>query len=269
MEEIKHPAVRAALQHVGITRGVEIHHTGDMPARAGLGSSSSFAAGILSALYTLDNKMVSKQKLAEEAIYLEQDLLKENVGIQDQIAAVYGGLNLVEIEKTGEFCVRPVPLINERRDLFYDHLVLMYTGVSRFASESAVHTISSIPEKTQVLHKMRELVNQAVEILLDPDVPITSFGELLNEGWSLKKSISEKITNVEIDGLYERARSAGAIGGKLLGAGGGGFLLFFVKPEDKQSLMSEFKNYLFVPLKGEDRGSHIKFYTEDEYQLGK
>jgi len=268
VEEIEHPVVRAALLHTGIHRGIEIHHMGDMPARAGIGSSSSFAAGVLNALHTINGKMISKQNLAKEAIYLEQDLLKENVGIQDQISAVYGGLNMIEFDQRGEFSVRPVPLTNSRRIDFFDHLVLMFTGVSRYASVVATHTINSIPNKTDVLHQMRALVDEGAQILVNSATPIEKFGELLHKSWMLKRSIDPNISGPEIDGLYQRARKAGAIGGKLLGAGGGGFFLFFLKPEDREKLKAEFNDYLFVPLQGEDRGSHVKFYTDDEYELG-
>jgi D-glycero-alpha-D-manno-heptose-7-phosphate kinase len=264
IEDIEHPAVRAALIHAEVDRGIEIHHTGDMPARAGIGSSSSFAAGLLSALHTLNGSMLSKHDLAREAIYLEQELLQENVGIQDQIAAVYGGLNLIEFNQSGDFNVRPVPITRKRRAELFDNLVLMFTGVSRYASEAALHTISSIPNKKDTLHKIRAQVDLGRDILIDNERSIMEFGELLDEGWSLKRSIDSRIAGPEIDELYRRARGAGVIGGKLLGAGGGGFFLFFVKPEDREKLMAEFKDYLFVPVEGEEMGSHVKFYTPDD-----
>src|SRR5579862_5378366 len=226
--DIQHPVVREAIHYLGIAQGLEIHHDGDLPARTGLGSSSAFAVGILHALYALKGELVSKSKLATEAIHLERDLLHEAVGIQDQITTSHGGLNLIEIDRTGAFHVRPVPIALPRKEALQDHFLLIYTGIARTASLIAEKQIASIPEKTEVLTRMQAMVYQAVDVLTG-NGDIRDFGQLLHETWELKRSISPEVSTPLVDELYVRARKAGAIGGKLLGAGGGGFVLLFVE----------------------------------------
>lgn len=264
VSEIKHPAVREAIRHLGVEEGLEIHHDGDLPARSGLGSSSSFAVGMLHALYALKSVYVSKQQLAKEAIHLEQNLLKEDVGVQDQITAAYGGINIVEIDKTGGFGVRPLPISELRRKALEEHLLLVYTGVSRTASNVAKAQIASIPNKQAVLRRIHKMVYEAADILtgsgaLDP------FGALLHEGWELKRSISPAISTPLIDDLYAAARAAGATGGKLLGAGGGGFVLLFVKPELRQRVLDALRKFLMVPFEFETNGTHIVLYEPERY----
>ena len=262
--EIKHPAVREAIRYLGIEEGLEIHHDGDLPARSGLGSSSSFAVGLLHALYALKNVYVSKQKLANEAIYLEQKLLKEDVGIQDQITAAYGGFNIVEIERNGNFGVRPLPVAELRRKALEDHLLLVYTGVSRTASQIAKAQIASIPNKQAVLSRMQKMVYEAADALTGTG-DLATFGELLHEGWQLKRSISPAVSTPLIDDLYAAARGAGATGGKLLGAGGGGFVLLFVKPELRQRVLEALKQFLMVPFEIETSGTHMVLYEPERY----
>lgn len=262
--DIQHPAVRAVLDYLNINQGVEISHQGDLPARSGLGSSSAFTVGLLHTLYALRGMISSKRELACEAIHIERDILKEHVGVQDQIATAYGGFNKIIVSPDGNFEVTPVILPYARHRELHNHLLLFFTGVSRTASDIAADKIQSIPQKTQELHQMREMVDKAVDIL-SSNQDITAFGELLHETWTLKRQISTKIAPAFIDEVYARARNAGAIGGKLLGAGGGGFMLFFVKPEDKPRICQALSDLLLVPFEFEASGSQIIFYDHLHY----
>lgn len=262
--DIQHPAVREAIRHLDIREGLEIHHDGDLPARTGLGSSSAFAVGILHALYALKGELVSKNKLAKQAIHLEQALLQENVGIQDQITTAHGGLNLIEIDRTGAFQVRPLPVTTLRKQALQDHLLLVYTGVARTASQVAEKQIASIPNKTDVLQRMQAMVYEAAAVLTGKG-SIGALGELLHETWELKRSISPEVSTPLVDDLYARARKAGAIGGKLLGAGGGGFVLLLVEPQKRQAVLDALKDFLMVPFEIESNGTHIVLYEPERY----
>ena len=263
-DEIAHPAVREAIRHLGVEEGLEIHHDGDLPARAGLGSSSAFAVGILHALYALKGVLVSKQQLAAEAIHLEQDLLHDDVGVQDQITTAFGGLNLVEIDRSGKFEVRPLPISAVRKRALEEHLLLVYTGISRTASDVAKQQIAAIPAQTASLHRMQSLVYEAADILVNGR-DIADFGGLLHENWLLKRSLSPAISTPVVDELYEVARHAGAVGGKLLGAGGGGFVLLCVRPQERQRVLDVLQNFLMVPFEIESSGTHIVMYEPDRY----
>ncbi len=263
-DEIKHPAVREAIRHLGIDEGLEIHHDGDLPARAGLGSSSAFAVGILHALYALKGVLVSKLQLASEAIHLEQNLLHEDVGVQDQITTAFGGLNLIEIDQSGKFEVRPLPISAARKRALEEHLLLVFTGISRTASNVAKQQIAAIPTQTAALQRMQRLVYEAADILVNGR-DIADFGALLHENWLLKRSLSPAISTPVVDELYETARRAGAIGGKLLGAGGGGFVLLCVRPHERQRVLDLLQNFLMVPFEIELSGTHIVMYEPDRY----
>ncbi|MFH2034237.1 MAG: kinase, partial [Candidatus Margulisiibacteriota bacterium] len=219
IEDILHPSARELLKYLEIENGVEIHHDGDLPARSGLGSSSSFTVGLLHALYALKEHMPSKLKLAKEAIHIERNVLKEYVGSQDQVAVAFGGFNRVKFYKDETFEVEPIILPGKRRQELREHLLLFFTGFSRFASEVAKRQIEMTPNRKSELAKMQAMVPQAIDILSSQS-NIQEFGKLLDESWKLKRSLSDKISNPEIDGVYERAKRAGALGGKLLGAGG-------------------------------------------------
>lgn len=262
--DIQHPAVRAVLNYLHIEQGVEINHQGDLPARSGLGSSSSFTVGLLNGMYALLGMSSNKRELACEAIHIERDILKENVGVQDQIATAYGGFNKIIIKPDGDFEVTPLVLNPNRSQELHNHLLLFFTGVSRTASDVAADKIKSIPNKTQELQRMRELVDEAEKILCSNE-SILRFGELLHETWMLKRSLSEKIAPDFIDNIYAKARAAGAIGGKLLGAGGGGFMLFFVKPEDKIKVCDALSELLLVPFNFESSGSSVIFHDHLQY----
>lgn len=258
VQEIKHPAVRAALQFLDIHKGVEIHHVGDLPARSGLGSSSAFAVGLLHALYALKGELANKRRLADDAIYIEQQMLNEAVGIQDQIQVAYGGINLIEVPRNGEYQVSPVILSSKRMREFESHMMLFFTGISRFASEIAQSQIKVIPHKTKALRAMGAMVDEAMHVLAGSG-SLDGFGRLLHESWLLKRSLTAKISSQMIDEVYEAARRAGALGGKLLGAGGGGFMLFFVPPARQQQVRESLHKLLEIPFHFEHAGTQIIF----------
>jgi D-glycero-alpha-D-manno-heptose-7-phosphate kinase len=261
--DIQHPAVRAVLDYLQINQGIEIHHQGDLPARSGLGSSSAFTVGLLNTMYALRGMMSSKRELACEAIHIERDILQENVGVQDQIATAYGGLNKIVINPDRNFDVSPLILPHDRMQSLQDHLLLFFTGVSRTASDIAGDKMKSIPNKKPELQGIRQMVDEAITVLTQGN-DITDFGRLLHETWMLKRQISKSISSDFIDGIYDKARKAGAIGGKILGAGGGGFMLFFVKPEDKPQVCEALKDLLLVPFAFESSGSQILFYDNQQ-----
>lgn len=262
--EIQHPSVKAILDYLNIKQGIEVHHQGDLPARSGLGSSSAFSVGLLNALYALRGNISSKRELACEAIHIERDILQENVGVQDQIQTSYGGLNKIVINPDGNFSVTPLVLPYNRLHALNEHLLLFFTGVSRTASDIAGDKIKAIPNKKTELHGIHQMVDESINILSHGN-DITDFGRLLHESWMLKRSISSAISPTFIDDIYDRARQSGAIGGKLLGAGGGGFMLLFVKPEDKPQVCEALKDLLLVPFQFESSGSQIIFYDNMSY----
>jgi len=263
IDEIQHPAVRATLDWMNITDGLEIHHDGDLPARSGLGSSSSFCVGLVHALRALRGQMSNKDTLAQAAIHIEQNLLRETVGSQDQISAAFGGFNRIEFGKDDSFDVRPVIVTKGRKKELSDHLMLCFTGLSRFASEIAKSQVENMSAREKQLHLMRQMVDEALAILVDPAAPIERFGQMLHESWLHKRSLSSKVSNPEIDQLYDEAMSAGALGGKLLGAGGGGFMLFFARPDDQPRIRERLRNLVHVPFEFDDTGSRIVFYQPD------
>ncbi len=256
--EIKHPAVRETLAYMGITEGVELHHDGDLPARAGLGSSSAFTVGLLHALYGLRGMMPTKMQLALDAIHVEQERLKENVGSQDQVMAAFGGFNRVSFAGRNDFYVSPIVLRPERLTMLQDHLMLFFTGFARTASDIAGEQIKAARQKHKELSEMQQMVDQAIGIL-NENRSLTAFGELLHESWLLKRSLTDKISTPFIDDIYQNARKSGSIGGKLLGAGGGGFLLLFVGSENQPKVKKALGGLLQVPFKFESYGSQIIF----------
>ncbi len=261
--EIQHPSVREVLSYLQIRRGIELHHDGDLPARTGLGSSSSFTVGLLHALYGLQGIMPSKMQLARDAIHVEQERLKENVGSQDQVMAAFGGFNRIDFSRNGEIQVSPVLLQRERLLELQDHLMLAYTGISRTASDIAAEQIQATQHKTHELTAMYDMVDEAIRILQSGE-ELEAFGRLLNEAWHLKRSLTARISTSAIDQLYEAALRHGAIGGKLLGAGGGGFLLLFVHPDRKAEVRESLSDCLQVPVEFESDGSRIIFYEPEE-----
>jgi len=265
VEDIDHPAVREVLKFLRITQGVEIHHDGDLPARTGLGSSSSFTVGLLNALYALKGVMPTKERLAQEAITIEQERCQENVGCQDQALAAHGGFNFIEFGGHNHLRIRKVTIALERIKLLEDHLMMFFTGFSRTASEIARHQIQNIPKKKKELKAMHQMAVEAVDILNGNQ--LVEFGRLLHEAWRLKRSLSPKISTPHIDELYQRAHRAGAVGGKLLGAGGGGFILLFAKPERQLKIRQALKGLLEIPFRFESLGTQIIFYQPNSGQV--
>jgi D-glycero-alpha-D-manno-heptose-7-phosphate kinase len=245
--EISHPAVRETLKYLGFERGLELHHDGDLPARSGMGSSSAFTVSLLHALYALRGQMPSKMQLAEESIHIEQNLLHETVGSQDQVMAAFGGLRHVTFASDGKISVNPLILPSERVRELHAHLLLFYTGIARTASDVARSYITRLDRCKTQLHVMKELVDEGIDILAS-GMDIRAFGDLLHEAWETKRSLSSQVSNIEVDALYERARAAGALGGKLTGAGGGGFLLLFVPPEQHASMIQAMDRQIHVPF---------------------
>ncbi len=262
LDDIEHPSVKACLEFLKIEKGIELVHTGDVPAMSGVGSSSAFTVGLLHSLYALSGQFMTKRKLAYEAIDIEQNIIGEHVGSQDQVAAAFGGFNIIEFFKDDRIIVQPLTLRNSRIKELEDSLVLFFTGISRTASEIAETQISNTPNKIKELDKMKDMVDQAVEILCEESTPLDEFGLLLNESWKIKRSMSNKISTDMIDSVYDRGINAGALGGKLLGAGGGGFIMFFTHPNKKQKLINELSDLLHVPFHFESMGSHIVHYSQ-------
>jgi len=267
VSEIQHPAVRAVCQQFCPDRGVEIHHDGDLPARSGMGSSSSFAVGLINAAYALTGNMVSRMQLAQEAIHLEQEVLGETVGCQDQVLASHGGLNFVRFEPSGEILVRPITISRERLRDFSSHLMLFFTGVIRTSSDVAKSYVPDIAKKEAQLASYVPIVEEASRILSSTG-SLRPFGELLHRGWMAKRSLSPDISSPEIDGYIDTARKHGALGGKLLGAGGGGFLLLFVEPSAHPTVRESLAHLLEVPFEIDPLGSQIIFFDrQNDYRL--
>ncbi len=260
INDIKHPAIKGLLNHLDWKEGIELHHDGDLPARSGLGSSSSFTVGMLNALSALKGKHISKHELAKQAIYIEQKVLKENVGCQDQIAAAYGGFNKIEFYGEESFKVSPVIIPNDRLNNLQDNLLLFFTGISRFASEIEKSKIVNFNSKKTELNKMHEMVDVSIEILVNNSKNLDDFGLLLNEGWMYKKSLSSLVSNNEVDDIYNIALKSGALGGKLLGAGGGGFILFYAPKENHINIINKLNHLIHVPFKFENLGSTVALY---------
>ena len=263
LEEIKHPAVAQVLKWAKIVDGLEIHHDGDLPARSGLGSSSAFTVGLIHALYGMQGKLVGKERLALDALHIEQNLIGESVGSQDQVAVAHGGFNKINFHRDGAFDVEPVILTIARREELQSHLMLCFTGFSRIANEIAKSKIENFDKKEVELLRMGEMVDEALNILSDNQVPIDEFGLLLDQSWKFKRNLSDQVSTPEIDFIYEEAKRAGAIGGKILGAGGGGFMLLFARPEMHANIRERLKNLIHVEFKFEDAGSKVVLYQPD------
>jgi D-glycero-alpha-D-manno-heptose-7-phosphate kinase len=262
VEEIVHPAIREAMKYLDMHE-IRLTYEADLPARSGLGTSSSFAVGMLSAFYALKGKYVDKRKLADDAIYLERVLCKEAGGVQDQIAAAFGGFNRIQFSAEG-YTVNPIIISPERKEHLNQNLMLFFTGFSRFSSDIQASTMNAVEDKKLQLLEMLQLVDEA-EAVLTSKVDLNEFGRLLDHTWKLKRGITSKISTDSIDGLYNKAIQAGAIGGKLLGAGGGGFLLFYVEEEKQQAVRQALENLLYVPFEFENAGAQVIHYTPEAY----
>lgn len=263
IEDVEHPLIRECMRLHDIHE-IRLTYEGDLPARTGLGTSSTFAVGMLNAFCALKGKMMSKRQLAEEAIHVEREILKEHGGWQDQIAAAYGGLNRIDFAEN-QFKVTPMIIHPDRKKLLNDSLMLFYTGVSRFSSEVQKDTMSNQQDKLTQLKEMLSLVDDAQKILVDKQSDMRDLGRLLDHTWKLKRGTGNKVSNNSIDELYVRGIKAGALGGKLLGAGGGGFLLFYVEPDKQISVIKELDELMHVPFKFENEGTSVVHYNPIVY----
>ncbi len=262
-DQIEHQAVRGVLQYMGIDSGVEIHHDGDLPARTGLGSSSAFTVGLLNTIAALKGNMLTKMDLMKKAIQVEQEILGEYVGSQDQVMAAHGGFCRIDFSTNHEIRVSPMMMNPERLSEFQNHLLLFFTGFSRTASEIAKEQIEKTNDRKSELKQMYQMVDEGVSILTGQS-NLDQFGLLLHESWKLKRSLTPKISSGRIDEIYETARETGAVGGKLLGAGGGGFMLIFARPENHSKIKEKLSGLLRVPFEFETMGSQIVFYQPSE-----
>lgn len=263
VEDIEHPAIREAMKFLDMHE-LRIAYDADLPARSGLGTSSSFAVGLLNAFYALKGKYADKKKLANEAIYLERELCRESGGVQDQIAASYGGLNRINFDAEG-YTVEPIIISPERKNLLNENLLLFFTGFSRFSSDIQKGTETALKDKTKELLEMLSLVDEA-QTILTSKCDMNEFGRLLNHTWELKRGIASKISTNQIDELYVKAIQAGALGGKLLGAGGGGFLLFYVEKDKQEAVKKTMQNLLYVPFEFENGGTRVIHYSPETYE---
>lgn len=264
--DIQSDITRSVIKYLEFEDGVEIFHHGDLPVKSGIGSSSTYTVGLLNALNALGGNMSSKKNLACEAVHIEREIIQDNVGVQDQIAAAYGGLNKITIHKDGHFEVQPIIIQPDRLQDLQNHFLLFYTGVSRKASDIAGKKMQSIKDKQQQLFEMQRMVDKAIKILTS-NVSLNEFGALLDQTWKLKRGLTAGISNDFIDEMYSRATKDGAIGGKLLGAGGGGFILFFVEPDNHAAVKEALKEFLWVPFNFEFSGSQIVLYENQRYSL--
>jgi D-glycero-alpha-D-manno-heptose-7-phosphate kinase len=263
IEEIQHPAVRDVLAEMNTVDGLEIHYDSDLPARSGLGSSSAFTVGLLHALNALHGRMMKKSELGREAIRIEQDVMKEAVGCQDQLWAAYGGFNRIAFSPSSDFEVTPIILRPERREELRQSMLMFFTGFSRYASDIAQRQIANVPHRSRQLQAMYAMVDNALEVLRNERRPIRELGELLHDSWRFKRELADNVSTPEVDEIYEAGRAAGAVGGKLLGAGGGGFMVFLVEPEKRQSVLDRLSRLIHVPINFDHDGSKIVLYQPD------
>ena len=263
--EIQHPAIREAMKMLDMHE-LRLTYESDLPAKSGLGTSSSFAVGMLNAFYALKGKYADKKKLADEAIYLERVLCKEAGGWQDQIAASYGGLNRINFGPDG-YEVLPIIISPEKKKRLNDNLFMFFTGFTRFSSEiQKANAESNLSNKKILLKEMHKLVDEAERILVEKEKDLDEFGRLLDITWNLKRKTGTTVSTNSIDHLYARGIAAGALGGKLLGAGGGGFLVFYVQPERQEAVKTAMKDLMYIPFCFEDGGTQVIHYTPESYE---
>ena len=263
VSEIEHPLVRNAMEQLHMQE-LRLTYEADLPARSGLGTSSSFAVGMLNAFYALKGKYASKKKLADQAIYLERVLCHEAGGWQDQIAASFGGFNRIDFTPDG-YSVKPIIISNERKERLNDNLMMFFTGFTRTSADIQAQVNQSGTDRTAGLIEMLKLVDTAEEILLDKTTSLDEFGRLLDYTWELKRGLSPIVSTNSIDELYRKGKEAGAIGGKLLGAGGGGFLVFYVNQEYRAAVKEAMSDLLYVPFRFETGGTRVVHYTPENY----
>ena len=265
VEDIKHPAIRNAMKMLDMHE-IRLVYDADLPARSGLGTSSSFAVGMLSAFYALKGQYIDKKKLADKAIYLERILCEEAGGWQDQIAASFGGFNRIDFNKDGSYDVRPLIISPKRKELLNNNLLMFFTGFTRFSSDlQKTNAVRDDKDKIMQMKEMYSLVNEAEKVLTDKQCDIDEFGRLLDYTWRLKRNTGKAVSTKSIDTLYKKGIDAGALGGKLLGAGGGGFLVFYVRPEQQEAVKEAMRELLYVPFRFENGGTRVIHYTPESY----
>ena len=265
IDDIQHPAVRNAMKMLDMHE-IRLSYEADLPARSGLGTSSSFAVGMLNAFYALKGKYADKRKLADEAIYLERVLCQEAGGWQDQIAASFGGFNRINFNEDG-YEVLPVIISPERKKQLQDNLLMFFTGFTRFSSDvQKANASGDSKDKNAMLREMCSLVDDAEMILTEKNADLDDFGRLLDHTWKLKRQTGAAVSTNSIDGLYARGIEAGALGGKLLGAGGGGFLIFYVQPEYQENVRRAMRDLMYIPFEFENGGTRVIHYTPESYE---
>lgn len=263
-EDIQHPAIRNAMKMLDMHE-IRLTYEADLPARSGLGTSSSFAVGMLNAFYALKGKYADKKKLANEAIYLERSLCQEEGGWQDQIAAAFGGFNRINFSADG-YEVLPVIISPERKKQLNNNLMMFFTGFTRFSSDVQRTNAAGKRDKTAQLKQMLALVDDAEHVLTNKNADLDDFGRMLDHTWKLKRQTGSAVSTNSIDALYEKGISAGALGGKLLGAGGGGFLVFYVRPEHQEAVRQAMKNLMYIPFRFEEGGTRVIHYTPETFE---
>ena len=264
-DQIEHPMVRNAMKLLDM-RELIINYDADLPARTGLGSSSSFAVGLLNAFYCLKGKYADKRKLADDAIYVERVMCEEAGGLQDQIAASFGGFNRIDFSSEG-YEVRPIIISPERKERLNRNLMFFFTGFTRLSSDIQKDTKKNADKNIETLLRMKELVDEAEAVLVNKEKDLDDFGRLLDESWRLKRTTGDKVSTNEIDQIYEKALNAGALGGKLLGAGGGGFVVFYVPEEKQNDVKEKLNNLLYVPFKFENSGTEVIYYSPEQFNV--
>ena len=258
-EQVKHPAVRAALKYVDLPSNVEINCISDVPARTGLGSSGAFLVSLLHALHSFKGQYVSPETLASEAVEIEKDILKDCVGCQDQYAAAIGGFNVIRFYSRTDIRYEPIVMNSQRKEMLNNNLLMFYTGIQRSASEIAKEQVENTKMNVPYLKDLKSLVSESAKVL-QSDKPLSEFGRLLDDGWKLKQALSQKISNNTVNEIYSVGKKHGALGGKLLGAGGGGFVLLYVEPENHRAVSEALKAFKVVPFKFEESGSQIIYH---------
>ena len=256
LDDIEHPSIRAVLQHLEVSSGLEIQHFGDLPARSGIGSSSAFTSALLKGVLELYKKEISREELAKLTIYIERELIREAVGMQDQIAVTHGGLNEINFKSQNDFSVRKINIDEKKLNEFQSSLMLFFTGIQRYSDEITLDHISNLEKNNSNLMDISEIAKKGIQSL-ESDDEIKILGDLLNETWKIKRGLTAKLTNPIIDEIYDAAMAEGAFGGKLLGSGGGGFLLFIVPPEKRIKIQSRLSNLVHVPFTFESSGTSL------------
>ncbi len=267
VDDIAHPSVRECLRFLNYKHPLEVLHSGDIPAMSGIGSSSSFTVGFLLALHGLMGKMVTKRELAQQAIEIEQHWIKENVGSQDQYAAAFGGFNRIDFGPGKQIQLTPLMMKPEKLQRLQENLLFCFSGIARYSSEIQATHVKKLSALHAEFDEMKALVNEAQTFLNGDEADLDDFGRLLDTSWKIKRSFSQKISNNTLDDLYDTAMRAGALGGKVCGAGGGGFMVFYVPKKNRAAVEQALRKALIVPIYFEHLGAHVIFYSHEDLFL--